>query len=129
MRVARPVRDLVKTESMYRRGLALEVVGRFENHDGFDGIMLAPPGADYHFEFTSCRNQPVTPTPTPEDLTVFYIPDDMIWRNTCSAMQAAGFKRVTSMNPYWDARGQTYEDADGYRIVLQNAQWNATETA
>ncbi|WP_415750386.1 hypothetical protein [Burkholderia sp. BCC1988] len=24
---------------------------------------------------------------------------------------------------YWDACGQTFEDADGYRIVLQNARW------
>lgn len=30
--------------------------------------------------------------------------------------------RATSFNPYWDASGQTFEDADGYRIVLQNAK-------
>jgi hypothetical protein len=30
---------------------------------------------------------------------------------------------VRSFNPYWDARGRTYADHDGYRIVLQNAEW------
>ncbi len=32
--------------------------------------------------------------------------------------------RVASFNPYWDACGQTFEDPDGYRIVLQNAEWH-----
>jgi hypothetical protein len=26
--------------------------GRFEDHAGFDGVMLGEPGAPYHFEFT-----------------------------------------------------------------------------
>ena len=30
---------------------------------------------------------------------------------------------VTSFNPYWEISGQTFEDADGYRIVLQNGTW------
>jgi hypothetical protein len=42
-------------------------------------------------------------------------------------MRAAGFKQVASLNPYWDVRGHTYEDQDGYRIVLQNAEWNNVE--
>jgi len=25
--------------------------------------------------------------------------------------------------PYWDAHGRTFEDLDGYRVVLQNAAW------
>jgi hypothetical protein len=39
----------------------------------------------------------------------------------------AGFKQVVSLNPYWDIRGRTYEDSDGYRIVLQNDDWNNVE--
>jgi hypothetical protein len=35
----------------------------------------------------------------------------------------AGFKSVISFNPYWDANGRTFEDHDGYRLVLQNAEW------
>jgi hypothetical protein len=42
-------------------------------------------------------------------------------------MLAAGFRQVTSFNPYWDVRGRTYEDEDGYRIVLQNAEWTNVE--
>jgi hypothetical protein len=36
-------------------------------------------------------------------------------------MLAAGFVPVPSFNPYWDRAGLTFEDPDGYRVVLQNA--------
>jgi hypothetical protein len=44
-------------------------------------------------------------------------------------MLAAGFKQVTAFNPYWGVRGRTYEDHDGYRIVLQQAEWSNIEKA
>jgi hypothetical protein len=107
---------------MYCRGLGLRVVGSFEDHDGFDGAMLGVAGASYHFEFTYCRTHPVVPAPTPEDLVVFYIPVLAEWQTACACMSAAGFKQVASFNPYWEQQGRTYEDPDGYRIVLQQAE-------
>jgi hypothetical protein len=38
-------------------------------------------------------------------------------------MKAAGFLPVISFNPYWDKKGLTFEDPDGYRIVLQQTDW------
>jgi hypothetical protein len=38
-------------------------------------------------------------------------------------MIAAGFREVASYNPYWTLEGKTFEDLDGYRVVLQNAAW------
>ena len=73
---------------MYCRGLGLRVVGNFENHDGFDGVMLGFDGADYHFEFTHCRAHPVAPAPTPEDLVVFYVPDAEQWQAACASVIA-----------------------------------------
>jgi len=121
LRIARPVRELSTSARMYCRGLGLSVLERFEDHDGFDGVMLGVPGADHHFEFTSRRAHPVAPTPTAEDLLVFYVPEAQAWQEGCAAMLAAGFRRVPSLNPYWDLRGWTFEDGDGYRVVLQNA--------
>lgn len=108
---------------MYQKALGLVEVGRFENHDGFDGVMLGQPGGGYHFEFTYCRAHPVAPTPTPEDLVVFYLPDAAEWRNACNAMQEAGFAEVGPFNPYWQQRGRTFQDHDGYRVVLEQAAW------
>ena len=127
LRIARPVRDLALTSAMYCAGLGLRVVGSFENHEGFDGVMLGRAGMDYHFEFTYCRTHPVAPQWTAEDLVVFYLADKAEWLQACSTMESAGFKRVTSFNPYWDMHGATFEDPDGYRTVLQNAAWNNAE--
>lgn len=109
---------------MYCRGLGLRVIASFENHDGFDGVMLGAAGADYHFEFTHCREHAVRPTPTAEDLTVFYVPSLSEWQAACASMAAAGFKQVAAFNPYWRVRGRTYADHDGYRVVLQQADWS-----
>ncbi len=104
---------------MYEQGLALQVIGRFEDHDGFDGVMLGDPRAAWHFEFTQCRAHPVRPAPTAEDLVVLYVPDEGDWAARCARMVAAAFAEVTPFNPYWAVRGRTFEDPDGYRIVLQ----------
>ena len=127
LRIAKPVSNLTRTQVMYCQGLGLSVVGSFQDHAGFDGVMLGYAGADYHFEFTYCPGHPVAPTPTPEDLAVFYIPEIPEWENACANLLTAGFKQVTSLNPYWDAQGRTFEDEDGYRIVLQNAAWGSVQ--
>lgn len=109
---------------MYCRGLGYVVLGSFEDHDGFDGVMVGAPGSGYHFEFTCRRAHPVRPTPTVEDLAVVYVPDVDEWQAACARMIAAGFSPVAAFNPYWDTRGRTFEDGDGYRVVLQNAEWS-----
>lgn len=125
LRVARPVRDLVRSAAMYTAGLGLAKLGSFEGHDGFDGVMLGAAGLDYHFEFTVCRTHPVAPSPTPEDLVVVYLPDPDDWRDSCTRMLEAGFVEARPYNPYWSRRGRTFEDPDGYRVVLQNASWGS----
>lgn len=123
LRIARPVSDLERAVRMYRQGLALDEIGRFADHDGFDGVMLGHGGATFHFEFTCCRRHPVSPTPTPEDLLVFYVPDHDDWERRCRSMRDAGFAEVAPFNPYWARRGRTFEDVDGYRVVIQRAAW------
>ena len=122
LRVARPVSDIERTREMYCRGLGLHVIGSFVDHDGFDGVMVGSPGAGYHFEFTRSRTRTVSPSPSVEDLLVLYIPDEREWLALCSSMQAAGFKQVGAFNPYWERAGRTYEDADGYRVVLEQTE-------
>jgi catechol 2,3-dioxygenase-like lactoylglutathione lyase family enzyme len=124
MRIARPVSALERSVAMYRSGLALRELGRFEDHDGFDGVMLGAPELPYHFEFTHCRTHPVVPAPTPEDLIVFYVPEPTEWQRVCAAMLAAGFMEVFAFNPYWRRHGRTFEDPDRYRVVLQQAEWS-----
>ena len=48
--------NLDALQRFYEQGLGLTLLFRFENHEGFDGIMLGRPGAPYHFEFTRAHN-------------------------------------------------------------------------
>jgi catechol 2,3-dioxygenase-like lactoylglutathione lyase family enzyme len=123
LRVARPTDHLEEVVRFYTDGLGLFRLGSFEDHDGFDGVMLGVPGAAYHLEFTRKRGHASGPAPTQDNLLVFYLPDRDTWQRAVDRMIAAGYHPVPSFNPYWDRVGRTFEDSDGYRAVLQNAPW------
>jgi len=124
LRVARPSDDFDGLLRFYCDGLGLEMLYQFEDHAGFDGIMLGRQGAPYHLEFTRKRGHTAGRAPTADNLLIFYLPDAADWRATVQRMRDAGFAPVSSFNPYWDQNGVTFEDPDGYRIVLQNASWD-----
>jgi len=105
-------------------GLGLAPLGSFEDHEGFDGVMLGIPGVPYHLEFTRKRGHSAGRAPTQDNLLVFYLPDRQEWLDGVSRMLAAGYAPVPSFNPYWDRTGRTFEDPDGYRVVLQNEAWS-----
>ena len=123
LRIARPTDDLDALLPFYRDGLGLTLLFRFEDHDGFDGVMLGRKGCPYHFEFTHAKGHRVGRAPTLDNLFVFYMPDEAQWRLAVERMQRVGFPPVTSFNPYWDRQGRTFEDPDGYRVVLQLGSW------
>jgi hypothetical protein len=123
LRVARPTDHLAVIAEMYATGLDFVVLAEFQDHDGFDGIILGHPQHSYHLEFTTHRGHQVGKAPTQDHLLVLYLPDQAEWEASCARMLAAGFQRVPSYNPYWEAQGQTFEDLDGYRVVLQHAAW------
>lgn len=123
LRIARPVSDVELAAGMHSVGLTLGVLCSFREHQGFDAITVGATDAAYHFEFTRSRWHPVTPSPTAEDLLVFCYPDETDWRLACERMGTAGFEQVGSFNPYWNAHGRTFQDHDGYRVILQQAAW------
>ncbi len=118
LRVARATNDLHRVSEMYRLGLGLQVLASFQNHAGFDGVILGVPGCEYHFEFTYEHGAEAPRSPSAEDLIVFYLssPDELA--QTRNQMQQAGFKPVASHNPYWDQYGFTFEDPEAYRVVI-----------
>jgi hypothetical protein len=124
MRVARPTDNLAAIAEMYAKGLGFTVLAEFKDHRGFDGVILGHPRQPYHIEFTSQREYQVCKAPTQDHLLIFYVPNKDEWEAGCAQMVSAGFRNVPSYNPYWDPQGRTFEDIDGYRVVLQNAAWN-----
>ena len=123
LRIARPTDDLAALVKFYRDGLGFEVLGSFKNHDGFDGIMLGRRGGAYHLEFTRKAGHKVGKAPTEDNLLVFYLPDAANWKSAVARLEGQGYMPIKAFNPYWDKKGKTFEDPDGYRVVLQNSGW------
>jgi hypothetical protein len=125
LRIARPTDRLAEIVAMYRRGLNLEELGRFCDHDGYDGVILGRADHQWHLEFTSHATVPAGGAPSGEHLLVVYLPDRSRWEAACLRMASAGFTKVDPENPYWARGGCTLQDPDGYRVVLQNSEWSA----
>jgi catechol 2,3-dioxygenase-like lactoylglutathione lyase family enzyme len=119
VRVARPTDRLGEVERFYSEHLGLPVIYRFENHAGYDGVMLGMPGTDYHLEFTSHIDGSPCPAPSNENLLVFYFHNDAQMYDVVERLAAGGHEPVDAENPYWATVGAlTYEDPDRWRVVL-----------
>jgi len=125
LRIARPTDRLEELARMYECGLNLTRLGDFKDHDGFDGIMIGTLGSEWHLEFTHEKTDAAGGAPSAEHLLVFYYPDQRDWQTVCDRMIKAGFIEVPAHNPYWQEKGRTFADPDGYRVVIQNAAWSA----
>jgi catechol 2,3-dioxygenase-like lactoylglutathione lyase family enzyme len=125
LRVARPTDNLPEVIKFYRDGLGLEVLSSFSGtHNGFDGVILGRKDSPYHLEFTHKRGHKVGKAPSQDNLLVFYIPDEAEWTNAVARMRQYGYEPVESYNPWWNDRGKTFEDIDGYRVVLHHSRWD-----
>ncbi len=123
LRIARPTDNLEPVITFYRDGLGFEVLGSFTDHDGFSGVMLGHPGAAYHLEFTTKAGHRVGQSPTPDNLLVFYLPDSDQFAAAVARLCRVAGEPVPPFNPWWARQGVTFEDPDGYRVVLQSATW------
>jgi catechol 2,3-dioxygenase-like lactoylglutathione lyase family enzyme len=121
LRVARHTERLDALVRFYRDGLGLSEVGRFEDHDGYEGVFLEVPGTGAHLELTAggVRGAPV---PHPETLVVLYLGDEQSVQAVAARL---GAEPVAPANPYWAEHGLTFEDPDGFRVVLVPERWQA----
>lgn len=137
-RVARPTKSLNKLMHFYQDALGLELIASFDNHEGFDGRILSPGrGAPWHLEFTymnpSTSSQPPhdaslvdrhsVRSPNPDNLLVIYLPEPSEYEAGVARMKRHGYSAVDPVNPYWADWGVTFEDPDGWRVVLCKRNW------
>lgn len=127
LRIARPTRDITALLPFYTTGLGFHITGSFSQHAGFNGLMLGHAALPYHLEFTEQEAHDPGRAPGQENLLVFYLPGRGEWEAAVRRMEGV-VPAVQSWNPYWDAggRGRTFEDADGYRVVLWNGGWSGS---
>ena len=124
LRVVRPTDNLEQVTVMYSKALGFEMLKQFKDHEGFDGVVLGHPKHAYHLEFIHQQGVTVGKAPSQDNSLVFYIDCSRVWERACRNMIDAGFSVVESNNPYWENVGKTFEDVDGYRVVLQNRDWD-----
>ena len=120
LRVARHTERLAEVVAFYRDGLGLVEVGGFRDHAGYDGVFLAIPGTGAHLELTAGGGHGA-PAPHPESLLVLYLGDEAAVRAVAERLAAAP---VAPANPYWAEHGVTFEDPDGFRVVLVPEPWD-----
>ena len=92
VRFARHTDRLKDVIGFYRDGLGLPEIGRFENHDGYEGVFLAVPGTDAHLEFTSGGHHSA-PSPHPETLLVLYLGSTDALNEACERVGALSRRR------------------------------------
>src|SRR5215470_15396147 len=117
VRVARPTRDLDAAAAFYGDLLGLPVLGSFEDHDGFSGLILGLPDASRQLELVAAPD--AAPTPTAEDQLVLYLGSSERVEQAAARIRAAGHEPSSSPNPYWANVGAVcFVDPDGYWLVL-----------
>lgn len=117
-RIARPTMNLARVVRFYTEGLGLQIVGSFDDHEGIDGVMLGLPGFDYHIEFTFDRNGKALPPVSPENILVFYFPDEKTVLSLRAKLKEMGYKEIRPQNPYWEENGICFADPDGWTVIL-----------
>ncbi|HEX3279259.1 MAG TPA: VOC family protein [Thermoleophilaceae bacterium] len=114
LRVARHTERLDELVAFYRDGLGLPEIGSFHDHDGYGGVFLDLPGTGAHLELTA-GGAHGPPEPHPESLLVLYLGGEEAVEAVVARLDA---EPVEPANPYWAEHGLTFEDPDGFRVVL-----------
>jgi catechol 2,3-dioxygenase-like lactoylglutathione lyase family enzyme len=114
LRIARHTDRLDELVEFYRDRLGLPEIGRFTDHDGYDGVFLDVPGTGAHLELTAGGGH-TAPPPHPESLLVLYF-DDQAQLDAVADRIAQ--PQVIPANPYWQAHARAYADPDGFQVLL-----------
>ncbi len=119
LRVARHTERLDEVVGFYRDGIGLTEIGAFHDHDGYEGVFLAVPGIGAHLELTAGGGHGA-PEPHPESLLVLYLGDEDAVRSVAERLEV---DPIRPANPYWAEHGLTFQDPDGFRVVLVPERW------
>jgi catechol 2,3-dioxygenase-like lactoylglutathione lyase family enzyme len=117
IRFARHTSDLQRVEDFYTAIVGLQKLGEFRNHDGYDGIFLGLPNLDWHLEFTTSNETPIS-TFDEDDALVFYLNTEDELRAMKHKLQSLQMKLEQPKNPYWTKNGTMISDPDGYKIIF-----------
>ena len=122
-RYARHTNNLEQLKSFYIDVLGLELLGGFENHDGYNGVFLGKQDENWHLEFTQ-SDEVANHTFDDDDLLVFYPNSKLEFELLKEKLEHHFVPFVKSKNPYWNENGIQFLDPDGFGIVISHLNIN-----
>ena len=99
LRVARHTNDLEKIKVFYLSILEFELLGSFNNHDLYDGILIGNSNLDWHFEFTQ-SNENAEHHFDEDDILVLYPETRKEYNSMINKILYSNTSIITSKNPY-----------------------------
>jgi catechol 2,3-dioxygenase-like lactoylglutathione lyase family enzyme len=114
LRITRHTDRLDEVVVFYRDRVGFPEIGRFDNHDGYDGVFLDIPGTNAHLELTTGGDHP-PPQAHPESLIVLFLESQAAIDQIAASIDQPA---VVPANPYWRANAQAYADPDGFQLLL-----------
>lgn len=118
-RFARHTNNLEQVKSFYIDILGLELLGGFENHDGYDGVFIGKPNENWHLEFTQ-NNEVVNHNFDEDDILIFYPKVEKEYSLIIEKITENNILNIEPKNPYWKENSKMILDPDGYRVVISN---------
>lgn len=118
-RFARHTNNLEQIKSFYIDILGFELLGGFENHNGYDGIFIGRANENWHLEFTKSE-EIVHFDFNEDDVLVFYPNSKIEFDLIMNKIQSKNINFIKAKNPYWNENGKMILDPDGYKIVISD---------
>lgn len=120
-RIARHTNNLKALIEFYCTVLLFEILGEFNDHDGYNGVFIGKKGLDWHLEFTQ-SDEPAKHSFDEDDLLVFYPETEEEYEKLIANIQRLELPTITPKNPYWRGNGTMVEDPDGFKIVVSGRE-------
>jgi catechol 2,3-dioxygenase-like lactoylglutathione lyase family enzyme len=119
LRVARPVRSLLKSVAFYEATFGFEETFRSapttQGERFLVGLRLKD--CDWHLELVEVSEEEMNPPRSQEEMLVLYVGEDFNPAIGELALQNGGTRAVPS-NPYWLTDTVIVRDPDGYMIAV-----------
>lgn len=122
-RFARHTNNLEQLNSFYVKILGMEILGNFQDHNGYGGVFIGKQNENWHLEFTK-SDEIVHFNFGEEDVLVFYPSTRLEYNNILDRINISSIKIIEAKNPYWNENGKMLLDPDGYRIVISDLKIN-----
>lgn len=123
LRIARHTSDLNKIVKFYQEIIQLEILGHFENHDGYDGVFIGKSNQDWHVEFTTSAHTPIHVLDE-DDAIVFYPETQKEYDQIITNIKKHKIPQHSSPNPYWNKNAILVKDFDGHCVIISPQKIN-----